>query len=77
MIVYIESFLNWEDPILSNEPRPLMARVPIWIRPYTTIFTARARVVDQYGVQVHYQIESGELTINIVYPILSVYHWIT
>ena len=59
--VYIESGFDWEIPILSNEPRPLKARVPIWIRPYTTIYTARAKVVDQYGVEVNYKIESGGL----------------
>ena len=57
--VYVEYGLDWQSPILSNDPRPLTARVPIWIRPYTTIFTARARTAQQYGVEVLYKIESG------------------
>ena len=57
--VYVEYGLTWESPILVNEPRPLTARVPIWVRPYTTVFTARARSAEQYGVDVVYKLEAG------------------
>ena len=46
-------------PIFSNEPQPLRAVVPMWIRPYTTLLTLKS-LDDELAAQVTYQIESGE-----------------
>ena len=47
------------DPIFTNLPRPLWETIPVWIRPDTTIFTARAIDEETYGAQVEYKLESG------------------
>ncbi len=51
------------DPIFTNEPRPLKALVPMWIRPYTTIMTLKAIDAD-LGAKVDYKIESGMIVIK-------------
>ena len=45
--------------IFSNEPQPLRAVVPMWIRPYTKLLTLKS-LDAELGAQVTYQIESGE-----------------
>ncbi len=51
------------DPIFTNEPRPLKALVPMWIRPYTTIMTLKA-IDAELGAKVDYMIESGMIMIQ-------------
>ena len=47
--------------VFSNEPYPLRAVVPMWVRPYTTVMKLHA--LDADYVKVEYQIESGQCSV--------------
>lgn len=58
-IFVVISWDSWEEPIFTNEPNPMWARIPIWIRPFTTIYTVQAKAAKLYNVPVRYKLESG------------------
>ena len=61
-------------PIFSNEPQPLRAVVPMWIRPYTTLLTLKS-LDAELGAQVTFQIESGEYNAQFTAVFHSLYNF--
>ncbi len=48
-----------EDPIFTNQPYPVRALTPVWIRPGTSILQLQALDANA-GMEIRYQLESGK-----------------